>query len=145
MENKLAELPKNELLRRATSLQASIRRERNRSEALGDKVLNTLGGVTAAATGFGIGYLEAKVRNKDGTPMSVGPVPLALAAGGALSLTALFFDPAGQVSAAACGALGAYGSTVGRGYAMKAAASAPRVSGEQIVGWSDEEAALLNG
>jgi len=143
--DKLAELPKQDLLRRAQSLQNSIKRERNRAEALGDKVMGALGGVTATATGFGIGYLETRVRNKDNTPMSVGPVPLALAAGGGLSLLALFVDPAGQVSSAACGALGAYGSTIGRGYAMKANASKPKVSGEDIVGWSDEEAAILNG
>ena len=144
MENKLAELPKNELLRRATSLHASIKRERNRSEALGEKVLSVLGGVTATATGFGIGYVESKVRNKDGTPMSIGPVPLAMAVGVGATITSLFFDPAGQVSAAAHAAMGAYGSTVGRGFAMKSAASTPKVSGQDIVGWNDAESALLN-
>lgn len=148
--DKLATLSKDDLLRRAQSLQGSIKRAKNATENLGGKVERLIGGATATATGFGIGYIETSVRNKDGTPMSLGPLPLALAVGGALSLGALFFDPMGQVSAAAAGAMGAYGATMGRGAAMKAAADKvkPKVSGQELIGaswdqYSDGEAALL--
>lgn len=144
--DKLAELSKTDLLKRAHGLASSIKRQRNLAEAASEKIQGLLGGVTAGATGFAVGLVETKVRNPDGTPLSLGPVPLALATGAGLSMLSLFFDPMGQVKAAACGSLGAYGATMGRGWAMKKATTTPVVKGN-IVGmdWNDDEAAIING
>lgn len=147
MQNQLAELSKPDLLKRAQGLSNSIKRQRSLAEMASAKVTSLAGGVTAAASGFAIGYAETSIRNKDGTPMSLGPLPLALAAGVALKMTALFFDPAQQVSAAANGALGAYGATMGRGAALKAEAKKGgqvKTGAEEIIGWSDAESDLLN-
>lgn len=147
--DKLAELSKTDLLKRAQGLSNSIKRQKTLAQHAGEKIEALVGGVTASAAGFAVGYVETSVRNKDGTPMSLGPVPLALAVGGALSMVGLFFNPAGQVSAAANGALGAYGATMGRGAALKSSAkkgTGVTTSGDEIVGadWSDAEAELLN-
>ena len=146
--DKLAELSKTDLLKRAQGLTNSISRQRNLAKAAGEKIETLVGNVTAGAVGFGIGYIETAIRNKDGTPMSLGPVPLALAVGTSLSLVSMFWNPANQVSSASCGAIGAYGATMGRGFALKQAEkkTGQKVSGDAIIGaWNDAKSDLING
>lgn len=116
--------------------QAASKRESARTVALTEKVYNVLGGLTAMSTAAVVGVMEARFRNKDKTPLSLGPVPAHLLVGTGLSITSFWMDPAGQVTAAAQGCHGAYGATIGRGWgnAWRAKASpAGKVAGD----WED--------
>lgn len=89
------------------------------------------------STAAAVGVVEARFRNRDKTPLSLGPVPAHLLVGSALSITQWFADPAGQVSAASNGCLGAYGATLGRGWGSTWRAKA--VPGGKVQGdWEDE-------
>lgn len=132
--------------------QAASKRENARTVQFTEKLYKGLGGITAMSTAAAVGVVEARFRNKDKTPLSLGPVPAHLLVGTGLTITAFWMDPFGQVSAAAQGCHGAYGATIGRGWgnAWRAKASpAGKVGGE----WEDhidealqaEEAELLAG
>lgn len=123
-----------------------------KTAVLTEKVYRALGGLTALSAAGVVGIMEARFRNKDKTPLSLGPVPAHLLVGTGLSITSFFVNPAGQVSSAADGCLGAYGATIGRGWGnawRTKASAAGKVSGE----WEDEledamvaeEQALLEG
>ena len=127
----------------------AIEKDRRKTAQTTEKVYRALGGITALSTAAAVGVVEARVRNKDGTPLSLGPVPAHLMVGTALTITSFFANPFGQVSSAADGCLGAYGATMGRGWgnAWRAKAGGTKVSGD----WEDslevamEEEALLAG
>lgn len=128
-----------------------FKRNDAKSDQLTQKVYRALGGLTALSTAAIVGIVEARFRNKDKTPLSLGPIPAQLLAGTGLQITAFFVNPLGQVSSAADGCLGAYGATLGRGWGnawRTKASTAGKVSGD----WDDqleeamvaEESALLD-
>lgn len=150
MQTALAELSKTALVKKASGLMNSAKRERNAAEQLGEKVMQAAGTLTATASGFAIGFCEQHFQNKDGSPLSLGPVRLGLAGAFALSGLGLFWNPGQQITAAANGCAGAYGATLGRGTAIAMAKkdaqkTAPVSAGyEEIVGgYNDAEASLL--
>lgn len=119
-------------------------RDKRKAEVLGEKLMDTVGGGTALATAAMIGLAEGRISNKDGSALSLGPVPLTLAAAGGLTGLSWFWNPNGQVAYAAAGAYGGYGVTLGRvwGRTWKAKAGVSGVGDDS--GLTQEEHALLS-
>lgn len=145
-----------ELQESLQSKERSIARSKKENVELERKLVSagaSVGGnMAAGGLAFLIGYLEQRVRTKDGAPLSVGPVSLPAVAGMALStigagLQLGGFEVAGTVTShAASGQFGLAGGTVGRGlglkhYANKAQASIDRPKGKtagELAGASDQ-------
>lgn len=146
----LATLSKSALARRVESLQRAKASASRAAEQVGEQVLSVAGGGVAWGAAAAVGVAETRWRNKDGSPLSLGPVSLGLAAGTLLLGTSTVYDPGGMISAAAYGALASDGVTRGRGWgvAWRAKSSAPKVGGIGAYGvdaLSDEELAMLAG
>lgn len=138
-ETSLAELPKSTLLSKLQGQIAANKRAKNVAEALGDKVLDAVGTVTAAATGAIIGYAELKWADEKG-PLSVGPVELPLAVSVAATALSFFgFNPGGQLTFVAAGAAGAYGAGRGRAFAVEQAAKEKKEKKPAGVGYDPDE------
>lgn len=116
------------------------------AEVLGEKLMDTVGGGTALATAAMIGLAEGRISNKDGSALSLGPVPLTLAAAGGLTTLSWFWNPNGQVAYAAAGAFGGYGVTLGRvwGRTWKGKARVSGVGDDDDIGITAAEHALIN-
>lgn len=158
-----------ELLRWKTKADAAATRARNFAEE-NREVLTTVaayagaigtGPVTAGVTG----YLETRFPNKDGTMMSLGPLPLPLVvAGSGLAASFVLESPIAKNQALMVTAsnTGLWAGTMGRGYGAAArakkekekAASGTATEGTALIGqttraalddqaWSPEERALL--
>jgi len=121
MSQQLAELPKSTLLQKLHGQLAANKRARSHAEALGEKVLDVVGGATAMATGAAIGYAEIAWADKDtGKPMSIGPLDLSLAVGGVATALAFFgINPARQMTAVAHAGSAVYGASRGRAAAIE--------------------------
>lgn len=119
-------------------------RDKKKAELLGQKLMDTVGGGTALATAAMIGLAEGRISNKDGSALSLGPVPLTLAVAGGLTGLSWFWNPNGQTAYAAAGAFGGYGVTLGRvwGRTWKGKAGVSGV-GDDDTGLTAEEHALL--
>lgn len=119
--------------------------------------------VTGPGTAAALGYLETRVPNKDGTRLSLGPVPLGVLTGGATMVTSMFVPRLARTHLRIVSAshFGLVAGTYGRGYgalhlaqAKKKKAAKGKIAGEiSEVGqeaanddvWSDAELALLHG
>lgn len=154
MSTELATLSRTALVRAVENAKTREIRERRSSEKLLDKVSDVAGGVTAFTAAAAVGIVEGRVQNPDGTPLSLGPVPLPLAVGTMLSALSFFWNPLGQVSAAQNGLMGAYGAAKGRAWGTmwklrSKGGTTPkkgtRISGEDpfIGSLSPEEQAML--
>lgn len=135
---------KTALARQVDRLKSAARRDGASMEAFGTKVADTLGNGTAWATAALVGVVEGRFRNKDGSPLSLGPVPLPLLGVAGLTGLAWFWNPAGQVSYASAGLAGYHGGTMGRGWgtAWRAKRGVEGV-GEADDDLTPEEAALV--
>jgi hypothetical protein len=134
-------MSKDELASKVRGLLASRSRAERDGESIRQALYTSLGAGSAFATGALLGLVEGRVRNKDGTPCSLGPIPLPLAAAIPLVLVSWFFDPARQVSAAAAGATGLLGGTMGRGWgtAWRARGGAEKVGAEDALTAAEQE------
>jgi hypothetical protein len=112
----LATLSKGELESKVRGLMAARSRSEREGASIRDALYGSLGSVSAFTASGLLGLVEGRVRNKDGSPCSLGPVPLPLAAGVPLTLVSWFWDPGRQVSAAAHGCMGMLGGSLGRGW-----------------------------
>jgi len=144
MTTALMDRSKTALAGMVSRLEAGKVRERRSAEVLGSKLMDTIGGGTALATAAAIGLAEGRISNKDGSPLSLGPVPLTLAAAAGLTGLSWFWNPNGQTAFAAAGAAGGYGVTLGRvwGRTWKAKSG---VAGVGYAELSPEEQALAYG
>ncbi|TPV93784.1 MAG: hypothetical protein B7733_18675 [Myxococcales bacterium FL481] len=111
-ETALMSQSKTALAKRVASLNNRIRREKESSAELGERVADLMGGGVAFATAAGLGFLEGRFRNNDRSPLSLGPIPLTLAAAASASGIAIATGSR-WANAAANGAFGAYGHTIG--------------------------------
>ncbi len=116
MATELSGQSKTALAKAVTRLQASKDRQKREAQSMGTKLSHAIGGITAGATAAAVGIAEGRFRNRDGTPLSVGPIPLPLAAGAAALGLSWWWNPGNQVSAAYAGCMGAYAVSIGRGW-----------------------------
>ena len=128
MPTDLASRPKSALVKQVESMYRSRAREKSRAMEVGTRVSDLLGTGLAMATGAAVGAAEGRFRNKDRTPLSLGPVPLPLAVA-AVSSAAGLFTGRRAFNYAAAGAVGAFGYNIGKGWGAKALSKAGRVSG----------------
>ena len=111
-ETALMSQSKTVLAKRVASLNNRIRREQTQAAELGERVADLMGGGVAFATAAGLGFMEGRFRNNDRSPLSLGPIPLTLAA--AVSTSGVAIATGNRwATAAAQGAWGAYGHTIG--------------------------------
>jgi len=121
MAEQLAELPKATLLQKLQGQIAANKRAKSHAESVGEKVLDAIGPVTAAAAGAAIGYAEIRYADPKKGPLSLGPVDLSLAvATAATGLAFMGFNPGKQMTYIAAGSAGAYGASRGRVMALAA-------------------------
>lgn len=145
MTTALMERPKPVLAKMVGNLEAARGRERRAAEKMGEKLMDTLGTGTAFATAALVGLAEGRISNKDGSPLSLGPVPLTLAVATGLTGLSWFWNPNQQVSYASAGCAGAYGVTLARVWGRTWKAKAGGVSGVGYAGLTPEEQALAYG
>lgn len=158
-----------ELLRWRRTAESAATRAKNFAEE-NREVLTTVAAYAGAiATGPAVagltGYLETRFPNKDGTMLSLGPLPLPLVvAGSGLAASFVLDDPIakGQALSVVASNTGLWAGTMGRGYGAAArakkekekAASGTATEGTMIGAatstrvlkddtWSPEERALL--
>ena len=118
--------------------------------------------VTGPVSAAGTGFLETRFPNKDGTMLSLGPIPLPLVVGATALTGSLFVKnriAKGQALAVVASNVGLWAGTVGRGYGAAALAKKKKekksgTEGTEIGAtanaalpngsdWSAEEKALL--
>lgn len=144
MTTALKTLSRAALEKKVESADRTKVRDARISEELGNRVLDIAGSLTAGATAAAIGVAEERFKNGP-LPLSLGPVPLTMAAGALLGGVSLFWNPGRQVSYAAAGATGAWAVTRGRAWgtawrAMSSRKSAPKGRGrkKKVGGFGDE-------
>lgn len=133
-ETALMSQSKTSLAKRVASLSTRINREKRATEAVGERVADVMGGGVAFATAASIGFVEAKFRNRDNSPLSLGPVPLTLATAAGASAVSLMTGNR-WASYAAAGAAGAYGYGLGLAQGTKSRAA----KGRRVSGIGDEQ------
>ena len=143
MSTDLAQASKGALVRQVERLHKSRAREKAKALETGERVTDLLGVSLAGITGAVVGAAEGRFRNRDKSPLSVGPVPLPLATAAVASVGALFTGNRSFAYAAA-GALGAMGYNLGKGWGASTLAKSG-VSGVGEERLSDVEHELLFG
>ena len=159
----------DELLRWRRTAESAATRAKNFAEENREVITTVAAYAGAVATGplvAGLtGYLETRFPNKDGTMMSLGPLPLPLVvAGSGLAASFVLDDPIAKSQALSVVAAntGLWTGTMGRGYGAAArakkekekAASGTATEGTTMIGatastraigndWNAEERALL--
>ncbi len=108
----LKSLPRTALEKKVNSLTNRIAKGNREASVMGERVAGAMGGGVAFATAVSVGFVEGRYRNNDGTPLSLGPVPLTLVAAAAGSAVALATGNRFAQSASD-GAIGAYGYGLG--------------------------------
>ena len=92
------------------------------------KTASRFGGavLTAPAVAGAVGFAETRLPNKDGSPASLGPIPLSGIVGGALGVGALFASDhpivADQIAFAGAGCMGLAAGSMGRAAGVKSRA-----------------------
>lgn len=132
------------------------RTEEEKAEIL--ELLGRTAGATVVGPGVSaiVGFIETRWPNKDGTPLSLGPVPLSVVIGAPMLIGSLFpWVGAKQMSYVACALFGGASYRLGHAYGavsrVKALAKKKglKISGEdghEAIGaeeWTEEERALL--
>ena len=123
-------------LSRATGKAAALYEE---NQVLFDRVLDFGGSVfIGPLSALGVGFLETRYPNKDGTAMSLGPVPLPVVLS-ALCTVGAMFSPwqvlNSQLHYITASNLGLYAGSLGRGYGVERRAKALKGSATEGVGW----------
>ena len=147
MPTDLTKTSKGALVRKVEAMSRGKDRQRAAALRAGETVQDVVGTGIAGATAAGLGYAAGRYRNKDGSPMSLGPVPLEIAAATAATIGAVVTGNR-AFSYAAAGAIGAYAYKQGEAFGAKQLAKAGRrgVSGVgEDFGLDDDEEALIWG
>ena len=149
-----ADMSKTALAEKLERKDNQLARERREGEKLATTLGRTLGAsVTGPATAGLTGFIEGRVRNKDGTMLSLGPVPLPVCVG-VPALVGSVFDHflSNQLAFVASAQFGLAAGTLGRAYGTAArikkgetVATSDRATGlVQGDDWSEEERELLD-
>lgn len=118
MPTDIAQSSKGALVRQVEGLYRARARSKAQALEMGERVTDVIGEGLALATGAVVGAAEGRYRNKDRSPLSLGPVPLPLAVAVASSVAGLATGRR-SFNYAAAGALGAWGYRLGQGWGAK--------------------------
>jgi hypothetical protein len=147
MSTQLATMSKSALVKRVTGLTSASQRKKAENVKAGDKMLQVLGIGTAATAAGIIGYVQGRVRDKkDNTELSLGPVPVTVAAATLFTGVSFFYNPGGQLTYAAAGCMAAFTSSYAKALGTKQFAKkhGVEVSGEMVGELDEDDLAALS-
>jgi hypothetical protein len=125
MPTDIAKQSKPALVRQVETLARSRVRARSQALEMGERISDVIGEGLALATGAAVGAAEGRFRNKDRSPLSLGPVPLPVVVAVTSSVAGVMTGRR-SFNYVAAGALGAWGYRLGQGWGAKQLAKSGR-------------------